>query len=66
MTHYYTEDAPPLTGTGGLTDSYHGVTGQETDVPDISGIVVSSHDSLPVSLGRGPEVSVLEGVKMIF
>ena len=22
MTHYYTEDAPPLTGTGGLTDSY--------------------------------------------
>ena len=46
--------------------SNHGVPRQETVVPDISGIVVSSHDSLPVSLGRGPEVSVLDGVKMIF
>ena len=67
MTHYYTEDAPPLTGTGGLTDSNHGVTRQDTVVPDIvSGTVVPSHDSLPVTLGRGPKVPVLDGVKMIF
>ena len=67
MTHYYTEDAPPLTGTGGLTDSYHGVTRQGTVVPDIVSVtVVPSHDSLPVPLGRGPKVPVLDGVRMIF
>ena len=52
----------PSHWTGGPNDSNHGVTRRGTVVPDIvSGTDVPGHED-----GRGPEIPVLNGVRIIF